>query len=184
MSSHSMSHLPTFPLFADPVRENVVEPSNAACGICGLHQGHMYTGPRYGSSDDVMICPWCIADGSACGHDIIFNDATIYPLFDSTPQMTIEDRRLVECLTPGFTTWQGNHWLMCCGRACVYLGEAASADLRGRWSDAIPSMFQDDRFAATEIDEIVDAVIKGGSPCAYVFQCRVCQRLRGYWDCD
>lgn len=172
-----------FPLFVDPVREGVIGPSEVACGICGLQRGCIYTGPQYGSSDRMTICPWCIADGSACDRGIALNDATIYPLLPSTPQMTIEDRRMVEGLTPGFTTWQGNRWLMCCGRACVYLGEAESADLRGRWHGVIPSMFQDSGFGAAEMEEIVDRVMKGGSPCAYVFQCQVCQSLHGYWDC-
>jgi uncharacterized protein len=184
MYTHAMSRLPVFPLFLDPVRENVIEPSGAACGICGQSRGYVYTGPHYGELSDVTICPWCIADGSACSRGISFNNATILPLLDSTPQMNSEDQRLVEGCTPGFTTWQGNRWLMCCGRACLYLGEAESADLRGRWAEAVPSMFQDDGYPPDEIEYVLNHVNKGGGPsCAYVFQCQVCKALRGYWDC-
>jgi uncharacterized protein len=177
---------PEFPLFPDPVRERVIERSERKCSICEHQRGSIYTGPQYGQSpatDDLTVCPWCIADGSAGGRGLHFNDPTIYPAFDSTPQLTADDRTLVARKTPGFVTWQGNHWLMCCGRACLYLGEADPADLRGRWSSAIPSMFAGEDRDAAEIEEIVSEVTRGGVLCAYVFQCQVCRGLRAYWDC-
>jgi hypothetical protein len=112
---------------------------------------------------------------------ISFNDSTIYPVSESTLQLSAEDQDLVEHRTPGFTTWQGNHWLMYCGRACVYLGEADAADLRGGWAGAIPSMFAGEERLQKEIFENIR---RGGSPCAYVFQRQGCQTLVGNWDCD
>jgi uncharacterized protein CbrC (UPF0167 family) len=98
--------------------------------------------------------------------------------------MTAEDRLIVEQCTPGFVTWQGYEWLACCGRACVYVGEAESDDLRGRWAGAVPSMFEGQDLRPDRIEEIIDAVTIEGSVCAYVFQCRICRGFRGFWDCD
>ena len=182
-----MEPLPVFPIFPDPVREGVIEQSTAVCDVCGLARGLMYKGPQYSPStatDDLQICPWCIGDGSAAACGVTFNDSTIYPAFHSTPQMNAEDRDLVEHRTPGFTTWQGNHWLICCGRACVYLGEADAADLRGRWAGAVPSMFDGLDLPQQQADYIVKKIRRGADPCAYVFQCHVCGGLRAYWDCD
>lgn len=181
-----MEQLPTFTLFADPVRERVFERSNATCDVCRRQRGMIYSGPKYGlaPASELTICPWCIADGAAGMRGVSFNDATIYPAIETTPQMSEADRHLVENLTPGYNTWQGNLWLMCCGRACVYLGEAEASDLQGRWSAAVPSMFEDDEKSPEEIAEIIRYMKQGGSPAAYVFQCRACQGLRAYWDCD
>jgi uncharacterized protein len=184
MSAIDASALPSFPLFPNPLREDILALTSDSCDICRQSRGIRYTGPRYSTeTDDLNICPWCIADGSAAARDITFNDATIYPYLDSTPQMSPEDRAMVTGRTPGFTTWQGNHWLMHCGRACIYLGEARSGDLQDRWAAATPSLFEDENRSQEEIDDIV-ASIGHGHCCAYIFQCQVCRVLRGYWDCD
>jgi len=182
-----MDPLPIFPLFPDPVSEDVIEQSTAACGVCGRRRGFLYTGPHYGGSaatDDLRICPWCISGGTAAGEGITFNDATIYPYFDSTPQMNAGDQALVEQRTPGFVTWQGNHWLMCCGRACVYLGEAKPADLKGRWEVVVRSMFEAEGRSKQEIDEFIESMSQAEITSVYVFECQVCRSPQAYWDCD
>jgi len=182
---NSASTLPMFELFADPVGEKIFVKQVNACGFCSKARGWLYVGPHYGpgGGDDLAICPWCIHDGIAAAQGITFNDSTIYPDFPSAKQMSSEDKALVEERTPGFETWQGNHWLMCCGRACVYLGEADSTDLLGRWSSAVASLFEDEPdWSAAEKADLVAHVRKGAGPCAYVFQCRICSQLKGFWD--
>jgi uncharacterized protein CbrC (UPF0167 family) len=184
-----MPPLPIFTIFPDPERENVLKRSDESCGVCLQARGVLYIGPVYGGlpgMDDLRnkICPWCIADGSAGARDLVFNDATIYPATDSTPQLTAEDAKLVEQRTPGFVTWQGNHWLMCCGRACIYLGEPKVGDLRGRWAGAVTSMLEDCPVSPEDVDNLIDSIGLSASPAAYIFRCQVCDKLRGYWDCD
>lgn len=181
----SSQTLPVFELFADPVGEEVFAERDEACGICRQARGWLYVEPHFGDAvhDGLSICPWCIHDGSAGKLGITFNDSTIYPHLSSTKQMTAEDKALVEERTPGFQTWQGNHWLMCCGRACVYLGEADSSDLLGRWSTAVASLFEHEPdWSEAEKADLVAHVRKGAGPCAYVFQCRICRELKGFWD--
>jgi uncharacterized protein CbrC (UPF0167 family) len=178
--------LPKFRLFMDPVREKAIVESAQACCLCGKTRGWLYDGPTYGSSlpDGSRVCPWCISDGTAAQQGLAFNDATMQPLLDQTPQLADEERRLVEDRTPGFTTWQGNHWMMCCGIACVYLGEARNGDLTDRWRGAVDAIFRDQSaWGANEVADLVRQV-GGGHICAYVFQCRACERLTGFWDCD
>lgn len=180
--------LPSFPLFPDPVAAGSIEPSPDTCDICGEARGFIYTGPTYGEDlgeDEPAICPWCIADGAAANKGLRFNDSTIYGL-KATTTFSKADAELIEQRTPGFTTWQGNHWLMCCGRPCIYRGEADAEDLLegGRWSSAVPSMFEDEDRDDDEIEEILEDIEQGGSPAAYIFQCQSCRAFKGYWDCD
>jgi hypothetical protein len=181
-----MEPLPVFPLFPDPSRERVYKKTDEACGVCKQSRGVLYDGPKYGSSpaSDGPVCPWCIASGEAGKAGVIFNDSSTYSSDPATAKMSEADSELVEQRTPGFTTWQQGHWLACCGRACVYLGEADAADLQGRWAEAVPSMFADLEYSDEEIAETVEGIEREGSPAAYVFQCQVCRKLQGYWDCD
>lgn len=183
---HICMDLPHFPLFPNAAKEGIYEESDLECDFCKQRRGVRYIAGFSGAppglcSEEMVVCPWCIADGTAGATGIGFNDATIYGL--SSSQMTAEDKELVEQRTPGFVTWQENHWLMCCGRACVYLGEADTGDLQGRWAAAVPSMFEGDDQPQEAKDEIVRQVARGQGPCAYVFECQICHSLKAYWDC-
>jgi len=114
----------------------------------------------------------------------MFNDASTQSNNPATITMTAADAELVEHRTPGFVTWQGNHWTACCGRACIYLGEADAKDLQGRWAQAVPSMYADLDWPADKIAEHVASFERESSPSAFVFKCQVCGKLQGYWDCD
>jgi uncharacterized protein CbrC (UPF0167 family) len=120
----------------------------------------------------------CIADGSAAAKiNCFFNDVLV--------KMNPSDLELVEKRTPGYTTWQGNHWLACCGRACTYLGEAEEKDLRGRWASAVDSMVGEMGYTKEQLwADILPGLRRAGSVCVYVFQCRECRKLRAYWDMD
>jgi uncharacterized protein CbrC (UPF0167 family) len=183
--ANKMDQPPIFPLFADPIREGVFKQSDKVCDVCGRGRGWIYTAATYGELDQPVVCPWCIHDGSAAKKGITFNDATIYPALPGTRQLSAKDRKWVEERTPGFNTWQGNHWLACCGGACVYLGEAEAADLAGRWAEAAASLFVAEAdWSDEQKSKVVTSVHRGSSPAAYVFQCRECSRLKGYWDCN
>ncbi len=179
-----MEPLPQFPLFRDPVGEESFERSDVVCACCERGRGWVHTCGMFGPGDlDRPICPWCIADGSAAAKfEGSFNDGTIYPAFKETPQLSKADRELVENRTPGFVTNQGVKWQMCCGRACVYIGEATAADLTGRWKSAVPSILRDcEGWSEEQKAELIASI--GIDPAAYVFECQVCGGLKGFWDC-
>ncbi len=186
----AMEKLPEFELFPDPMREGFFESTDKACGVCKRSRGMLYTGPRsvinpidgmrrYRSSDRVFdgeftiaICPWCIADGSA---------RAVGTEFTQTWNMNDEDRELVEGRTPSYFALQQTSWLTCCDRACIYLGKARPEDLRGRWSSVIPSMLERDGYPSAHCDWILGELMSEEA-WGYVFQCRVCSKLKGYWD--
>ena len=89
--------------------------------------------------------------------------------------------------TPNYHSWQGERWLFCCGRACVFLGELALADLdslatkKGRSvSEATACVFG---ASSDESPELLER-IKNQSISTYSFRCRSCGRLRAVWDMD
>ncbi|MBX3376186.1 MAG: CbrC family protein [Phycisphaeraceae bacterium] len=178
-----MEALPHFPLFRDPVKEQSFKESDEECECCGRSRGWIYSRSIYVSQGDgdISICPWCIADGSASAKfDGTFQSAGIHPYGKNL--LSPEDVELVEKRTPGFVTWQDHGWMMCCGIACEYIGEARAEDLRGRWAAAVPSIFSDDSWSEKEIEELVSRM--GTDPAAYVFECRKCGKLLGFWDCS
>lgn len=94
----------------------------------------------------------------------------------------------LDASSPGWTCPSGralflDRWLACCGRACVHLGENGAGDLRGRFAEAVPSLVADENWSPEQVDAFIDSV-GYGSPAAYIFRCRVCGRLRGYWNMD
>lgn len=59
--------LPTFKYHPDPVATGCIQPSDTMCVACKQARGFIYTGPVYSDEDlDDLLCPWCIADGTAC----------------------------------------------------------------------------------------------------------------------
>ena len=97
----------------------------------------------------------------------------------------VPSEHLFELLrTPGFVTWQGEHWLFCCKQPMTYLGEWVSM-LKSSHRPQDPRKFFDSVVAAAggEPEGLWDHFGKA-SPCHYVFQCRSCGRHRAYWDMD
>lgn len=182
-----MESLPCFPLFRDPVGTQSIVKSGASCGVCHRPRGWVHGWSHHSTkpeTDAIQVCPWCIADGSAGALGITFNNAFVWRVaLPPSEIMTVEDRVLVENCTPSFFTWQDPRWLACCGRACIYLGAASPEDLKGRWSEAVQSMFEEDQLSQEDQEHIVNNVDPEGSPCAYVFECQKCHRLRAFWDC-
>ncbi len=175
---------PSFGLFPDPVGERSFERSEAACDLCGQSRGWRYACSTYGGLEQPnRLCSWCIADRTAARRGYRFNDATLDPssVVRSLPPEDVEE---VERRTPGFVTWQDHGWYACCGRACRYIGEAKSEDLRGRWAGAVEDLkrqMAESNWTNEEMDENIDAV-GTGEACVYVFECMTCSKLQACWD--
>ena len=172
-----MEELPTFPLFADPMREGSLKRTNLPCDLCGKTRGCLYKWTKSARDESLearSICPWCIADGTAAKLGIRFHLACL--------GYSLADKELLEGCTPGYSSWYDNFWETCCGRPCVFLGRAEPSDLRGRWASAVPSIFSSCKFSDQRIEQLIDLMDPESSPCAYVFQCRECGALRGNWD--
>jgi uncharacterized protein CbrC (UPF0167 family) len=88
----------------------------------------------------------------------------------------IDREELLELLrTPSFHSWQDDTWLFCCKKPCIFLGDLPD-DLRSE--EHIAELF------VSEDSEELLARIERGSVCTYAFRCRVCHRVRAYYDMD
>jgi uncharacterized protein CbrC (UPF0167 family) len=179
--------LPTFKYHPDPVATGSIVSSDSECVCCHQQRGYIYVGPVF-AVDELAesICPWCIADGSAhASFDAMFtDDAGVggYSRPRAVPVSVVEE---IAFRTPGFSGWQQERWLACCGDAAAFVGRAGRADLESQWPSAIQSIQLDCGVVdGAEWERYFRALDKDGSPTAYVFHCLHCGKYLGYSDCD
>ena len=179
--------IPNFKYHPDPIASGSVEPSKTKCVCCHQKRGFIYVGPVYAEDElDESICPWCIHDGSAHKQfDAVFTDDASITTADGAPadlsEATLEE---VAFRTPGFAGWQQEHWLVCCGEPAAFIAHAGTAELKGKFADAIDSIQGETGLSGPEWNDYLNALQKDGSPTAYVFQCLHCRRHLAYSDCD
>jgi uncharacterized protein len=177
--------LPEFRYHPDPLKTGSIVASETECICCGTVRGYVYTGPAF-CEDELSdeVCPWCIADGSAHERfDVEFTDSAGVTGYDNSipiPQSVIEE---VSFRTPGFTGWQQEHWLTCCGDAAAFLGHAGRAELEQTWPDAIPAVRAECGYDDDEWDGYFAAMHKDSGSTAYIFRCLHCNKLLAYSDC-
>jgi len=181
-----MTALPRFRYHPDPVATGSIEESDAVCLCCGEARGYIYTGPVYAADElDQSLCPWCIADGSAAERfDAEFTDYSGVGGWRQPNPLSDEVRREVATRTPGFSGWQQEQWLACCGDAAEFLGHAGLQELTKRWPNAIEAVRIDTGLEGAEWEGFKRALDKDHGPTAYVFRCTHCGRLLAYQDCD
>lgn len=131
-------------------------------------------GPVYAKRDPSgQFCPWCIADGTAASKfDAEFTDVDWGVPTENSESIRDE----VAHRTPGFHTWQQDHWLYHCGDACAFLRRIGRQEL-GELPDALDMlMHENDAFGWSEREsrEYVDGLDADGEATAYLFRCLVC----------
>jgi len=179
------SELPDFPQFryhADPVASGVIRPSAQDCACCGRVRGFSYFGPVHDiTMGERRVCPWCIADGSAHGKlGMTFADIT--PL--RTAGVSEDIIREVVTRTPGYQSWQRDNWLVHCNDACVFAGDATSAEAQN-----IPAPVRKQMLDYYDLSEkawptFISNYRPGGDPGLYKFVCRQCGEIKYGWDCS
>lgn len=111
--------LPSFKYIPDLHRAKAVEASDSTCPCCEKARGWMCTGCMYGESDVELVCPWCVADGSAAAKfEAYFND--VCRSKDEDPEPDIRD--CFQHRTPGVPSYQDIDWPVCCRDMCLFLG--------------------------------------------------------------
>ena len=178
--------LPVFKYHPDPIRTGSVVPSLSPCACCGASRGYLYDGPVYGGEDaKVQICPWCIAAGSAAERlGVEFTDSKGIGDYGRWPPVSDAVIAEVARRTPGFTGWQFERWRTCCDDACEYLGRAGEKELSGAWAEARASVLEDAGVAAEDSTSFLRSLNADGDATAYVFRCRSCGKLSGYFDAN
>jgi len=177
--------LPAFKYHPDPLSTgSIKQEADRPCLGCNRIRGYIYTGPVYTEKPfilDESLCPWCIADGTAAKRfGATFNDAG--PMEDVSAEVMAE----IEERTPGFSSWQQEGWLSCCGDAAAFLGPAGAVELREQLPQAIAAvkkhLKEDYDLSGADLQEFFDALRKDDQPTAYVFRCRHCQKYLAYAD--
>jgi len=174
--------IPNFRYHPEPITTGNVKPGDTVCQCCGQNRGYIYTGPVYSPETlDDVICPFCIADGSAAEKfQATFSDA--HPLAEAgVPEQVIDE---VTKRTPGYVSWQQDVWLVCCGDACEFHGDAPKAELGGLDDETLEELLSDIEWDESEWDEFVTHYEPGGDPAFYKFVCRHCKRPRYGMDCS
>ncbi|MBZ5606979.1 MAG: CbrC family protein [Acidobacteriia bacterium] len=179
-----MEPLPTFKYHPDPVATGSIQQSESPCLGCNRIRGYIYVGPAYSEKFHYLsgsLCPWCIAEGSAAKRfGATFTDTG---LMEDVSEAVLEE---VGTRTPGFESWQQEQWLTCCEDAAAFLGLAGAAELKSRFTEAIPAVkrcLEDDYdLAGAELEEFFDGLSKDGQPTAYIFRCLHCNRYLAYVD--
>jgi len=176
--------LPFFKYHPDPAGTcSIVADNDTPCLRCSRIRGFIYVGPKYSEKFHYLshsLCPWCIADGSARQFGAEFTDVG---MMDGVPAAVIDE---VGRRTPGFESWQQDHWLTCCGDAAAYLGAAGAAELKRNFPEAIPAvkdnLREDYELSGKELQEFFDALSKDNMPTAYIFRCLHCSNYLAYVD--
>lgn len=176
--------LPTFRFHPDPVQSGAVEASTATCSVCARARGFVYTGPCYVEDDfDAVLCPWCIADGSAFQRfAVTFAEVSPGPGFDLQTADEIEER------TPGFATWNPIDWPVCCKTPMAYLEPVGHAELAARHAElaaALPArVAKEFAIAPDEATAVCERLHRDHAPTAHVFRCLHCRTPRVVLDFD
>jgi uncharacterized protein len=174
VSEMTSEPFPRFRFHSDPIATGSARPSESPCRCCGFARGFVVGGVYSTHHLDDSICPWCVADGSAAERF----DASFVQ--DVEVPVSADDYREVLERTPGYTSWQGENWLVHCGVPMVFHGDISKAELhslrdkdREKVIDDYPFLFD-----GIEWSVLVEDYEPGGQPAFYKFTCFRCGTLR------
>lgn len=154
----------------------MLEKGEGSCNCCGAKVEEYYS-TMYCVEDVDCICIPCIASGKAAEKfDGTFSD---YP-----EEYASDENKTDELLkrTPGYISWQGEHWQTCCDNYCAFLGDADSEVLEqlGICDELIAKYNQE--YDMDLVKEDFDP--ECGCMSGYLFQCLHCKKYKFVADCD
>jgi uncharacterized protein CbrC (UPF0167 family) len=173
---------PPFRYHPDPVATGSFQPSDGPCPYCGVDRGVQYVGPIYAIEELDPPCPLCIADGSLAERfDASFTDGSTLEGLDPAIVREVMTR------TPGYSSWQSEHWPTHCADAAAYLGPMGYDDLRAdpEATAAIRTWLTTDLgWEPAWIDEYLPRLSRDGGSTAYRFRCLRCGTVLANCDDD
>jgi len=176
--------LPVFKYHPDPMATGSIASSADVCPICGKCRGFAYQIIPYGTRELENICPWCIADGSA--HDrfgVEFTAPEDVGVYNGWEKVSMEIIEEVAFRTPGFASWQQEHWFTHCGDAALFIGPMGKKELELAGSEAIEVIRQESGQQGAHWEYYFSALDRNHTATAYLFRCRHCGQLGGFSDC-
>ena len=118
--------LPKFRYHPEPLKTGAFKDDMIViCECCGKNTEIYYNNGVYSEQDVTYLCPACIANGEAAKKF----DATFVQGADNfVTDDAKKDEELFE-RTPGYESWQGEHWVACCDDYCTFLGDVGKKEL-------------------------------------------------------
>lgn len=150
---------------------------NIVCECCGKDTEVYYNGSIYCEQDISYLCPTCISSGMAAKKF----DATFVQDAD---KLSINDTKKDDKLfrrTPGYESWQGEHWIACCDDYCEFLGDVGTRELEEM--GIADEVFEDYTKRAEYDDKMLrEHLVKAGDIAGYLFRCLHCKKYHIYVD--
>lgn len=173
-----LKDLPRFKYHPDPLSTGSFEEGEEKiCPCCGNKSKVYYSSFPYCTEDVEYICPTCISNGEAAmKFDASFvQDAE----WHGEPNKEKDDELFHR--TPGYLSWQGEHWLSCCDDYCAYMGTVGTRELKAM---DIADEVLEEYAQRGEFADVEEYLVKDGAICGYLFECLHCGKYHLYVDAD
>ena len=179
--SKKLKSLPHFRYHPDPFKTGVFKDyASVVCECCEQATDVYYCGSVYSVEDVNYLCPHCIASGAAA---TTFGAGFIQDA-DPLPPGVADAKSKTEELfkrTPGYFSWQGEHWLTCCDDYCEFLGDVGTKELQdlGIAEEVFADYALRGEFA---VEDVQGYLVTGGDMAGYLFRCASCGKYKIYVD--
>ena len=175
--SKKLKALPHFRYHPDPFKTGVFkDDASVVCECCEQATGVYYRGSIYCVADLNYLCPHCIASGAAAAKF----DAGFIQDADPLPSGAADAQGKTEELfkrTPGYFSWQGERWLVCCDDYCEFLGDVGTKELQemGIAKEVFEEYALRGEFA---VEDAQGYLVAGGDMAGYLFRCARCGKYK------
>lgn len=175
--SKKLKALPHFRYHPDPFKTGVFkDDASVVCECCEQATDAYYCGSVYCVANVNYLCPYCIASGAAAGKF----DAGFIQDADPLPPGAADAQGKTEELfkrTPGYFSWQGERWLVCCDDYCEFLGDVGTKELEdlGIAEEVFTEYALRGEFA---VEDAQGYLVAGGDMAGYLFRCTRCGKYK------
>ena len=168
--------IPKFKYRPNIINDEIIIHKEGICQCCNKNVD-MYIDHVYCIANISCLCLNCIHDGSAAKKfDAEFVDGA-EKVDDPEKRDELFHR------TPGYYSWQGEHWLACCNDYCEYLGGVGTEELDDLCiTEEVIEEFSKTCLFPTE--NIREDLAKGGNLSGYLFRCLHCKKYHLWVDFD
>lgn len=182
IETHDYSALPPFPYHQRAYENGTIVEETAQCPCCGMEVPYIYKGRFHGDPEFTFVCPWCISSGAAA-----LKYHGVFCKIKELEDVPEELRKQVAERTPCFEGWREEEWRAHCGDMAEFLGTAGWEEIQQINSPELLAeltAYADEEVSwdGGKTEFILQKLDGEGSPRAYVFRCRTCKKLTGYYD--
>ena len=173
-----LKDLPFFKYHPDPLETGSFEEGEEKiCPCCGNKSKVYYSSFPYCSENVEYICPTCISNGEAARKF----DANFVQNAEWHGENDEEKDDELFHRTPGYMSWQGEHWLSCCDDYCAYMGTVGTRELKAM---DIADEVIEEYVKRGAFEDIGEYLVKDGPMCGYLFKCLHCGKYHLWVDAD